>query len=391
MGLSDTIPEYKHGVKIEGNFECQFLGVDENGKKVYSIVYGTPGFAAPECFYKNGEESRSDKNLKNPFVSERATDKDGFVDIKSDIFSFGCVLWDVIHLGGFGGNGVKKDFARINDEITKTGYVNRDLHYASKWYLQELEDIILKCTQANPANRYDNYEQIKEDAEKFKKALPKSEENRKKNRYLRRISTVVLTLTILFFVVWLNGLKLSYEIALEKFSTSSNDYSESKYTEFRDISIEVLKEATNANANTDKIYDDILATVRNDGKITSMEFSEILYKCLGDKNANDKVTLMYINTAMKNLNTGNDATTISKFIDTTYKGAECEGYEIASAIANCKTDPMKSFSVLEKYKDLTEYKLALNYLARTLRNEERIANDPNYKTKTEEIIKKTEV
>ncbi len=399
MGLADFIEEQSAGLNLQydlkrinkttDNIERRYCNINDEIKLCF--VYGTPGFAAPECYYKDGEGWEQDFNLKNPFISGRATDKDGIVDVRSDIFSFGCVLWDIVHLGGYGKDAKKKDYATINKNETRDGYFRRDLHYASPYYLKEFEDIILKCTEEKPENRFQNYEELREAAEKAKRKLPRSEENSKKIKILRHVAVLFFMMLILMGTIWNKGLNLEYEIALEDFQTAVNNYSENTNPiDFRDDSLLVLSEAIEANKKTDSIYKDILNAVTNNNKITSIEFSEILYKCLGEKDTSDNITLMYINSAMKNPGEGNDITTVSKFIESNYQAANCEGYFIASAIANCKKDSISSFEILIKYQDLSEYRSSLNYLARILLTEEKISNNLEYREVVTDIREKTE-
>jgi len=399
MGLSGFLEELSAGLNLQYDFDhinidCANVErryVPSDGEDVLAFAYGTPGFASPECYYKDGENCELDLNLKNPFYSGRVTDKDGIVDVRSDIFSFGCTLWDVINLGGYGTDEKHKDYISINKNETKEGYFNRDLHYASPYYLQELEDIILKCTEENPDKRFQDYSELKEAAVRAKKTLPKSEENKNRVKILRRFAVIIGVLTAILFLIYQRGLDLGYDIAIEDFRTVANKYSENTNPiDFRDISLSLLSEAKKANANPDVIYKDIISAVNNNDKITSTEFSEILYKCLGNKGVNDSITLTYINTAMKNPGEGNDITTVSKFIESNYKGANCEGYFIAAAIANCKRDALGSLAILEKYQDLLEYKATLNYLARSLLNEEAVSNDYDDRIKVAAIREKTE-
>jgi serine/threonine protein kinase len=399
MGLSGFLEEQSTGMNLQYDFnhinkhpsKVERRYITEGGEEVLCYIYGTPGYAAPECYYKDGVGAERDPSLKNPFYTGRATDKDGIVDIRSDIFSFGCVLWDIIHLSGYGKDDAHRNYAKINEIETRNGYFRRDLHYASPYYLKELEDIILKCTEEDPDKRFQDYQQIKAAALKAKRSLPKSEESHSRIRALRGSFVVLALITLLFVLVWRKGLDLGYEIALEDFRVAANNYSENTNpVDFRDISLTLLNEGVKANVNEENIYRDILAAVTNNNKVTSGEFSEILYKVLGNKAANDPVTVLYINTAMKYPGEGNNITTISKFIESNYKGADSEGYFIAAAIANCKKEPKISYDSLVKYQDFTEYKAAINYLARSLLNEELISNNQEYREIAMGIRTKTE-
>ena len=390
MGLSGFIEPQSTGLNLQYDFdhinieqenvERRYIMMD--GDKVLSYVYGTPGFAAPECYFRDGEGCEQNAKLKNPFSSGRATDKDGIVDVRSDIFSFGCTLWDVIHLGGYGVDNTHRDYVTINRAESKESYFRRDLHYASPYYLQELEDIILKCTDEDPDKRFQDYSELRKAAENARKKLPKSEESTKKNKVLRRALLICVGISLLLGLLYVRGLDLGYEIANEDFRSAVLNYSENTNPiDFRDQALQLLLEAGKAGVDTDSIYKEILnATVNND-KITSVEFSEILYKCLNDggKGIKDSNTILYINAAMKNTGEGNDITTISKFIESNYNGAECEGYYIAAAIANCKRDPVAAYETLIKHRDYSEYKMSLNYLARMLLNEEIVSNNAQYK------------
>jgi serine/threonine protein kinase len=401
MGLSGFLEPQSAGLNLQYDFdhinisrenvERRYITID--GDKVLSYVYGTPGFAAPECYFRDGEGCEQNPKLKNPFVEGRATLTDGIVDIRSDIFSFGCTLWDIIHLGGYGLDDKHKDYASISSSESKPGYFRRDLHYASPYYLQELEDMILKCTEENPDKRFQDYSELKKAAESARRKLPKSEESYKRNKLLRGGLVLSVFITVLILLLYNRGLNLGYEIANEDFRIAASNYSENTNpVDFRDQALLLLSEAGKASVNVDGIYKEILSAVVNNDKITSTEFSEILYKCLngGAKGVNDNNTILFINAAMKNIGEGNDITTISKFIESNYSGADCEGYFIAAAIANCKKDTVAAYDALIKYQDYSEYKSSLNYLARILLNEESISNKSEYKEMASAIRAKTE-
>ena len=374
------------------NVERRYITIEN--KKVLVYVYGTPGFAAPECYHKDGEGWEQDNKLKNPFQTGRACDKDGLVDIRSDIFSFGCVLWDVIHLGGYGGDDTRKDFVTIQKEETKEGYFKRDLHYASPYYLQELEDIILKCTQEDPDKRYQDYDELREAAEHAKRNLPKSEENTKKARILRRIGVISFVLTAMFFVLWRQGLELSYEIARQNFQEAAYVYHDehTRRFDFRDVSLILLDEAISAGNPTDSILRDILGVVLEDGRVSSAEFSEILHRVLASKGADDYFVNYFINTAMQNPLHGNDINTLSMFIANNYAETDSIGRRIAGAITNRRgVGATASLEILIYYQDLDEYNISLNHLARNLLTEETIRNNPELRETVELIVRKTEV
>jgi serine/threonine protein kinase len=390
MGLSGFLEPQSSGLNLQYDFD--HINIDRQnverryitmeGQQVISYVYGTPGFAAPECYFKDGDGCEQNSELKNPFASGRAAAADGIVDARSDIFSFGCTLWDVVHLGGYGPDGKHKDYASINKEESRAGYFRRDLHYASPYYVQELEDIILKCTDEDPDRRFQDYAELKKAAESARKKLPKSEESNKRNRIMRGALAVSVCIAVLIGLLYSRGLNSGYEIADEDFRVAVSNYSENTNPlDFRDQALRLLSEAGKAGRDTEPVYKDVLNAVANNNKITSVEFFEILYKCLsdGDKGVNDGSTLLYINTAMKYPGEGNDITTVSKFIESNYSGANSEGYFIAAAIANCKKDPIAAYNALIKYQDYSEYKPSLNYLARMLLNEEAISNNPEYR------------
>lgn len=402
MGLSGFLEEQSTGMNLQYDFnhvnkrpeKVERRWIYDGGQNVLCYIYGTPGYAAPECYYKDGEGADRDRNLKNPFYTGRATEKDGIVDIRSDIFSFGCVLWDIIHLGGYGKDEHNRDYAKVNETETKSGYFKRDLHYASPYYLKELEDIILKCTEENPDKRFQDYQQLKVAAIKAKKSLPKSEESNSRIKALRGSFVVMLLVTLLFGLIWSKGLDLGYEIASEDFRVAASNYSENtKSVDFRDLAVGLLKEAATAGESKESIesiYKDILEPISKNNKVTYTEYYEILYKVLGSKGVNDKITELYINTAIQNPGVGNDIMTISKFIESSHGGSTCTGYSIAAAIANCKKDPLTSYDALKENQNSTDYKTALNYLARSLLNEEKISNNKGYLENVQSILSRTE-
>ena len=398
MGLSGFMEKQSTGMNLQydsehihkdlSNVERRYITLE--GENILVYVYGTPGFAAPECYYKDGRGNDLDETLKNPFVSGRAKDKDGIVDARSDIFSFGCVLWDIIHLGGYGADDNHKDYAILKQEETKDGYFRRDLHFASPYYLQELEDIILKCTEEDPDQRYQDYEELKKAALRAKKYLPKSEESNKKNKILRGAAFTALMLAIIIFIIFRQGLGLEYEIAYDDFRVAARNYSGHTLIDFRDATQRLLETAS--TADFEQHYQEIIDAVKSDGNvITSAEFREVLHRLLGSRSINDSVTVLYINTAMQNPREGNDIRTLSNFIESNYRGADCDGYMIAEAIANSGKDTAASYNTLISYQDHSDYNVALNELARMLLSTELIRNDRELRVETEAIVKKTEV
>jgi hypothetical protein len=381
--------DYDHIHTDSKNAERRYITVED--KKVVAYVYGTPGFAAPECYYKDGEGCEDNEELKNPFYTGRATEKDGLIDIRSDIFSFGAVLWDIIHLGGYGGDGIHKDYATLQKAETKDGYFKRDLHYASPFYLQDLENIILKCTEEDPDKRYQDYDQLKRAAERAKKRLPNSEENVKRARVLRGVGFASLMISVLFLVVLMQGLWLGYDIALQDFRMAAYSYSEhTNPIGFRDVALRLLDEAASAWEPVEPIYIDILSTVSSNGRISNEEFKEILHRVIDGRDVNDEITTLYINTAMQKAVPGNDTDTLSGTIYLFFQGSESIGYSLAYANYNRGRDTLGSFETLVRYRDMHEFDTVLNRLARNLINEEVVRNNPEYRETTEEIIRETE-
>jgi len=399
MGLSGIVEEQSNGLNLQydfdaankslSNIERRYVTIED--EKVVAYVYGTPGFAAPECYYKDGEGCEKDESLKNPFLSKRASEKDGIVDMRSDIFSFGAVLWDVIHLGGYGGDGKHKNYVAIKKDETKAGYFKRDLHFASPYYLQELENIILKCTEEDPEKRYQDYEELKKAAEKAKSALPKSEENAKKAKIFQRVGFSFLLLTALILVMWQQGLGLGYYIARQDFHALADTYSEhTNPIAFRDVSLRLLEEGANAGQPIEPILAEILNVVSENGRISSVEFSEILFILIDDRDVSDEIVALFIDTAMQNPVPGNNIDTLSRFIYYNFTGSESIGFSIANANYNRARNTLGSYEILLRYQEHNGFNVSLNRLARNLLNEELIRNNSEFREITENIIRNTE-
>lgn len=81
----------------------------------------------------------------------------------------------------------------------------------------------------------------------------------------------------------------------------------------------------------------------------------------------------YVNTIMQHINDIN-AKTVSESLSIrkTLDGVECDGMNIAKAIANYSSNPVASYNTLERYKDSTDYFNALLYLNKMLMNDSNI-------------------
>lgn len=112
-----------------------------NSRRKYDNVniVGTHGYLAPELF---------DSGVSN------------VISFANDIFSFGCLMFEVI-------TGGHLPFGQLQEEFDIQFYIynsKKGVHRAIRNYRKDIptywEDIILKCLQSNPSDRFDSIENI---------------------------------------------------------------------------------------------------------------------------------------------------------------------------------------------------------------------------------------
>ena len=309
-------------------------------------VYGTNGFAAPECC--DSVAMRNSLNLPST----------GIVDVRSDIFSFGATLWDCIN-----------PQPNIHIKPTEAGYFRRDLFNTPQGYIPEFEELIVKCTEKDPDKRYQSFDELKAAAIHAEEKLLERDKPRKTLLVFSIIAGLMVFLLIFSLGINHRRSNLTFEIAKNNFMLMAEEYTEHNLADYKETAIALIE----ANPDAKQSYIDILeVSYKDDNSISKTELEDVLLKCLDYTSDND-IMVMYVNTIMQHINdinakTVSESLSIRKSLD----DVECDGMNIANAIANYSSNPVASYSTLERYKDSAEYFNALLYLNKMLMNDSNI-------------------
>jgi len=309
-------------------------------------VFGTNGYAAPEC-------------CDSPEMREcLGVGTTGILDVRSDIFSFGATLWDCVN-----------PQSNINIKPTRNGYFKRDLFNTPKGYIPEFEDIIVKCTEKNPKDRYQNYDELKKAALHANKKLLERTKPNKGIFVSGLLSAFVVVAIIATSAVYISRSKYTFEIAQENFNELAANYTENKLVEYGETAEALIK----ADSKNEKSYNDILeVSYKNDGKVSKDEWLK-LNKCLEyteDKEIKEK----YVDTVLQNINeTAIDSITNNIYSTFEHAGLECDGMKLVSAIYDKEEleDHVEAYDIAIEYKESKEYDKVVRKLC------EKIAGDSN--------------
>ena len=244
-------------------------------------VYGTNGFAAPECC--DSPEMRNSLNLPST----------GVVDVRSDIFSFGASLWDCIN-----------PQPNIHIKPTEQGYFKRDLFNTPKGYVPELEELIIKCTEKNPDDRYQSYDELKAAAIHAEAKLLERDKPRKTLLVFSIITGLLIVLLIFSLAINARRNNLTFEIAKNNFEIMAENYTEHNISEYKETAIAYIE----ANPNNAESYEAVLnVSFKDDDSVSKQELEDVLFKCL-DKTDDKTIMKKYINTVMQHVNDINPKT-----------------------------------------------------------------------------------
>jgi len=340
---SVTIIDFGNSMACSGRMSDVSLS-EEYGSDIG--VYGTNGFAAPECC--DTPEMRNSLNISST----------GNADIRSDIFSFGAALWDCIN-----------PQPNIHITPTQAGYFRRDLFNAPKGYISEIEEIIIKCTEKNPDDRYQSYDELKEAAIYAEKKLLARDKPSKRLLVFSILAGFFTILLVLSLGINYRRSKLTFEIARNNFDIMASEYTEHNISEYKDTALSLIAERPGEK----KSYTDILeVSYKNDDSISKSELEDVLLKCL-EKSDDQELKILYVDTIMKHLQDVN-VKTVSESLSLrkSLEGIDCDGMIIADAITNYSSDPYSSYEVLCAFSDNKEYSNAIIYLNRMLFNDSNI-------------------
>lgn len=316
-------------------------GIYHNSEWLKNTLYvGTLYYAAPEAYF--------DLAYKPPFDHENY----GFrLDDRSDIFSFGATLWVCLHPD-----------RTFSIPLTEEGYYKRDLYDVPVGYSQELENIIVKCTQKDPSKRYQSFEELRKAAEKSKRKLP-TEHKQKVNSIL---GAVFITLSVIAFICGICSMLLQfkshdliYDAKRKAFDSMAAMYTESRFNDYKTCASELIE----ADPSNTQSYIDILKVAYTDRTIKKAEnadadadavslkeFVEILLPNL--RNTDDpEIIKLYANRIVSRAVDSN-IPRIAEMIcasDIFNQHKECPGFELSKALYECGTDPIESYNTLKKY------------------------------------------
>ncbi len=240
---------------------------------------GTPYFAAPEAYHP----AASDK----PYIGQSMY---GYVDQRSDIFSFGATLWDCLIPS-----------PAVRSKLQYDQYYERDLFAAPSGYSPELEKIIVKCTQKEPVDRYPDFKSLKEAALEAEKKLPSSYKTKKTRHSLIIVASVMFALGLVFLFLNVRASRLTVRIAEAKIASLENiDQNLSAYQS-------AAEELLTAKADRESYEKLLYAACHQDGKevpITDAGAS-FLMSCLRYTN-NTEIIKLYVDTIIQKVQIGHD-------------------------------------------------------------------------------------
>lgn len=338
---SITVIDFGKSLELHGRSASASLNEEFSSDNIG--VYGTDGFAAPECC--DTEEMRKHLCLSST----------GVVDIRSDIFSFGAMLWDCIN-----------PQPNIHIKFSEDGYFKRDLFNTPKGYIPELEALIVRCTEKDPNQRFQSYDELKAAAIHAEEKLLERDKPRKTLLVFSIIAGLMSVL--LLFSIGINARRknLTFEIAQNNFEVMAAEYTEHNLTEYKETALALIE----AKSDEKQSYLDVLKVAfKDDGTVSKTELEEVLLKCLDNTDDKD-IMIQYVNEIMKHINNMN-AKTVSESLALrrSLDGVSCDGMNIAKAIYNYKSKPVEAYATLEQYKNSTDYYDALMYLNKMLMND----------------------
>ncbi len=370
FGRSKTITKanrFANNNLIEVDYGC-----DETLEKMFQ--YGTLGYAAPECYAKEIEDSTFPFELNF---------EQGKMSIESDIFSFGATFWECLNIFELVTKSEEfstdsHDFYK-NNFLNENTYCNRDLSLTSLHYHKKLEDIIRKCTRRRTKDYidlgnnsfYHSYRDLKKDVELAKNSAPTivRVENIKVRNAFSMLGRL-LAISITFIIISAIYRAVGFSIAEDKWDNLTSNYNVTQFHKLETIASDLMKTVPTGRFN--ETYTMIAKFTYEDGDISSQEAS--LLVSLFVNTANEKYQCEYIDEIMQNANI-KDFKEISTEIIKLNINNTCIGYELATAIYNAevgKTEILSAYDTLKNCKDNAEFKNAIIKLKNVLDNDETI-------------------
>lgn len=337
FGASIILPDNNNSIALNDVFS----DIEKN-----NASYGTYGFAAPECCYSN--------EMKNIYDNNRL----GIVDERSDIFSFGATLWECVN--------PQKE---INIIETEDGYFKRDFFTAPVGYTSDFENIVIKCTEKNPEDRFQNFEELEISAKKALRKMPHTNSTNKKSITFAIGSAILSLLTICLAIITIRSNNLDYEIAKYDFDEFAMSYNNSEYkvSDFSNIAKKLIQVSSTNNLSSS--YNLILDLASDDGIITISEYEKVLLECLKINVGSLDISIRkdYLEKIASCIEDNSKVKTISEYvvsqIDIFGDLKENPAYQLIYACDifnnNTSEDYLKSYEILNKYKEYSEYKVLI--------------------------------
>ena len=229
---------------------------------------GTMGFAAPEAYASTADRPQDMKKGQC-----------GIIDQRSDIFSFGATLWDCI--------------TPCVIKVSYLQYYKRDLFAAPVGYCKELEEIIIKCTEKEPVNRFANFAELKQAAIKAIERLPSIYDKTTQRKICRRISLTLSIIAVLLMGISVGTEFYRFDDVSNKFSVFAEEYTGNDTNTYKQRAEDLVK----TDASRTDSYDKILQLAYHDkngvSPITNDEVNEALLPCLS-QTQDSKIVVNYI-------------------------------------------------------------------------------------------------
>lgn len=217
----------------------------QSSKSSDTVCLGTPGYAAPEQWGGNGQ-----------------------TDGRTDIYCLGTTLYHLL-------TGIEPKPA----EMRPIRQINPNLSSG-------LEDIILKCTQLKPEDRYQSCEEVFYALEHYEEL-----EHSYRNMIKKRVTMVSALTAVTVFLGIVAALTASMEANMKKsnyeaYLTQAEGYSSSD----RERKLEGYKNAVNINPEDERAYLSLMEYLISDGSYSAeddMAMSSILYGTTGENTTNE--------------------------------------------------------------------------------------------------------
>ncbi|MFG6377077.1 MAG: serine/threonine protein kinase [Lachnospiraceae bacterium] len=291
--------------KVEGNLKVIDFGIAKEYKiegEENTSSMGTPGYASPEQMAKNGQ-----------------------IDVRSDIYSFGATLYFLA--------------TNMSPYFEPNCLSYPISHYVPQYYDTGLEKIIQKCVQPHKEDRYQNCDELMFDLEDPFRITGKY--NRKQKRRLK-VFTILLAM---FFLSFISGISFHVLAKGEDNKVYDEKIGISEGTDYK-TKIQTYGEAIELMGNDTRAYEKLLQAYEDNGTF-------------GDEESNQFV-------AYYNKNKSNFETEDSSYLELNYKIGIIYFYLYSGGDGTFRTRVLKAFPYFEAIvnsgrEEYENYNLANSY------------------------------